>query len=67
VIVEGLVELLEGFDPDAEARIPSQPSASLAYEIEAVVDAGNIPEEHGGEATEIKRGQGWFMCWRATI
>ncbi len=52
--VEELVELLEGFDPDAEVRIASQPSAPLAYDIEAVVDAGNIREVHGDDAAEIE-------------
>lgn len=52
--VEELVELLEAFDPDAEVRIASQPSAPLAYDIEAVVDAGNIPEEPVDDAAEIE-------------
>jgi hypothetical protein len=54
VTVGELVELLEGFDPDAEIRIASQPRAPVAYEIEAVVDGGNIPEEPVDEAAEIE-------------
>jgi len=58
VTVEELVNLLEDFDPDAEVRIVSQPSAPLAYEIEAVVDTRNIPEEQRDDAAEIQREPG---------